>query len=248
MIVVGIDQYKNKRLNLNYARKDAEGFLNTLQSKSKNLFTQVELHALYDQKATKTNILEKLDIISENIEPDDVFIFYYAGHGSMVGNNYYFVTSECVRLYEEKRVKEEALCSTILQEKFAKIKALKQLVIIDACQAGGATKILALRGAAEEKALAQLSRSSGIHVLASAGSEQFAAEFKEIGHGIFTYTLLQAINGFADGSPKDGKITIYELKSYLDDQVPSLTEKYKGEAQYPYTFSRGHDFPLTLNE
>ena len=84
--------------------------------------------------------------------------------------------------------------------------------------------------------------------MASAGSEQFASEYKELKHGIFTYVLLQAMAGKADGAPADGQVTLYELKSYLDAVVPELSEKYKGRAQYPYTFSRGHDFPISLDE
>jgi uncharacterized caspase-like protein len=84
--------------------------------------------------------------------------------------------------------------------------------------------------------------------MASAGSEQFATEFAELGHGLFTYVLIQALQGQADGAPHDGKVTIYELKSYLDDQVPEMTRKLKGKPQYPYTFSRGQDFPIILEE
>ena len=58
--------------------------------------------------------------------------------------------------------------------------------------------------------------------------------------------LLEALAGNADGAPKDGKITIYELKSYLDDQVPEVSKKHIGHKQYPTTFSSGHDFPIVL--
>ena len=44
----------------------------------------------------------------------------------------------------------------------------------------------------------------------------------------------------------DGKVTIFELRSYLEDQVPELSKKYKAQVQYPYTFSIGHDFPLVF--
>ena len=125
------------------------------------------------------------------------------------------------------------------------IKALKQVLVIDACHSGGATELLATRGGGEEKALAQLSRSAGVHVLASAGSEQYAGEFASLGHGIFTYLLLEGLSGKADGAPKDGKVTVYEIKSYLDDQVPEMTRKIKGHSQYPNTFSRGSDFPIS---
>jgi len=55
------------------------------------------------------------------------------------------------------------------------------------------------------------------------------------------------ISGCADGSRRDGKITVYEFKAYLDDQVPILRERNRGEAQYPITFSQGQDFPLIVN-
>lgn len=151
-------------------------------------------------------------------------------------------------MYDASTLHKDAIEANFLQEKFKHIKALKQLIIMDACQSGGSVELLANRGASEEKAIAQLSRSAGIHVMASAGSEQFAAEFAELGHGLFTHVLLRALAGEADGAPKDGKVTIYELKSFIDDQVPEMTRKLKGKPQYPYTFSRGQDFPVVVEE
>lgn len=246
IVAVGINQYKNPRMNLNYAKPDAESFTEIVKQSSSSLFGNIELITLFDELASRTNILQTLDELSKKVNPEDVFIFYYAGHGSMVDNNFYFIPSESLRLYDGASLRKDALDASLLQEKFKSIKALKQLIIMDACQSGGSVELLANRGAAEEKAIAQLSRSAGIHVMAAAGSEQFAAEFTELGHGIFTYVLIEALRGAADGAPKDGKITIYELKSYIDDQVPELTRKMKGKPQYPYTFSRGQDFPIIL--
>lgn len=242
---VGINQYKNPKMTLNYARPDAESFKQTMAG-SKLLFKNIEVIDLYDANATKTNILKTLDDLSAKVQQEDVFIFYYAGHGSMVDNRFFFIPTESSRLYDLSSLEKESIEATLLQEKLKHIKALKQLIVMDACQSGASVELLATRGAAEEKAIAQLSRSAGIHVMASAGSEQFAAEFAELGHGLFTYLLLKALQGDADGAPKDGKVTIYELKSYLDDQVPEMTQKLKGKPQYPYTFSRGQDFPVII--
>ncbi|HEX8548100.1 MAG TPA: caspase family protein, partial [Cytophagaceae bacterium] len=203
---------------------------------------------LYNEDATKTNILDKLDALSRTVGHNDVFIFFYAGHGSMVEDKFYFIPTECTMLYESAELNKKALEASLLQEKFKNIKALKQIIIMDACHSGGSVELLANRGSSEEKAIAQLSRSAGIHVLASAGSEQTAKELKELGHGLFTSVLIEALSGAADGSPQDGKVTVYEIKSYLDDQVPVLNQKYSGKPQYPYTFSRGHDFPLIFKE
>ncbi|MBX2914194.1 MAG: caspase family protein [Cyclobacteriaceae bacterium] len=245
ILSVGINQYKNPKMTLNYAKPDAESFGKVLDEKG-SLFKSLELHNLYDEEASRANILKKLDELAGKIHQEDVFIFYYAGHGSMVDNQFFFIPTESSRLYDLSALQKEAIEASVLQDKLKNIKALKQLIVMDACQSGASVELLATRGAAEEKAIAQLSRSAGIHVMASAGSEQFATEFAELGHGLFTYLLIKALQGDADGAPKDGKVTIYELKSYLDDQVPEMTQKMKGKPQYPYTFSRGQDFPVVI--
>lgn len=248
ILAVGINQYKNPRMSLNYAKPDAVSFSKLMDEKAVDLFKSIELHTLYDEQATRQEILTTLDAIAKKIYPEDVFIFYYAGHGSMVDDKFYFIPTETLRLYDEATLHKDAIDAALLQEKFKNIKALKQLIIMDACQSGGSVELLANRGAGEEKAIAQLSRSAGIHVMASAGSEQFAAEFASLGHGLFTYVLMRALQGEADGAPKDGKVTIYELKSFIDDQVPEMTRKLKGRPQYPYTFSRGQDFPVVIEK
>ena len=246
ILAVGINEYKNTKLNLNYAKPDAVSFSKIMDEQSSSLFKSIKVHTLFDHDATKDGILKKLDELSNEIHPEDVFVFYYAGHGSMVDNRFFFIPTENLRLYDQGGLRKDAIEASVVQEKLRNIKALKQLIIMDACQSGGSVELLATRGANEEKAIAQLSRSTGIHVLASAGSEQFAAEFRELGHGLFTYVLIKALEGEADGAPKDGKVTIYELKSYIDDQVPEMTRKLKGKPQYPYTFSRGQDFPVVI--
>ena len=246
LLAVGINIYKNPSLNLNYAKNDAKAFVDIIKKDSDVLFDRVETHELYNEEASKTNIMGVLDLLSNKIKPGDVFYFYYAGHGSMVEEQFYFVPTENTRLYSKDKLLKDGISAEQLKEKFRKIAALKQLVVIDACQSGGSAELLASRGAMEEKAMAQLSRSAGIHVLSAAGSEQFATEFEALGHGVFTYVLLEALKGKADGAPKDGTVTIYELKSYIDSLVPEYSQKFKGKPQFPYTFSRGQDFPVTI--
>jgi len=246
VIAIGINKYKNPQLELNYAKADARAFAQLVNNRAKKLFKKIELIEIYDKDATREAILSVLDDLATRINPEDVFFFYYAGHGSMVENKFFFIPTESVSLYQLDKLIKGSIYAGDMQEKFKNIKALKQLIVLDACQSGGSTELLAQRGAMEEKALAQMSRSSGVHVLAAAGSEQFATEVGSLGHGLFTHVILEALKGGADGAPKDGKVTIYELKSFLDDQVPTLSKIYKGQAQYPYTFSRGHDFPIVI--
>ncbi|WP_350216038.1 caspase family protein [Ekhidna sp.] len=248
ILAVGINEYQNKSLNLNYAKTDATSFAEQMKKQGETIYSNVMLHQIHDREATKDNILNKVKDLKDQISVNDVFVFYYAGHGSMVDGKFYLVSSEASRLYDSDKINEYGIEAAILQQSMLEIKALKQLIIMDACQSGGSVEVLAQRGAPEEKAIAQLSRSSGIHVMAAAGSEQYATEFESLGHGLFTYALLKGLSGDADGAPKDGKVTIYELKSYLDDQVPELSIQHKGSPQYPHTFSRGQDFPIVIVE
>jgi WD40 repeat protein len=246
MLCIGINKYENENLNLTYAKMDAQAISEQMKIKGEKLFNKTYSYTLYDKDATRANILAKLEEIKKVMKKEDVFLFFYAGHGSMVENSFYFVTSEISGLYQKDKLKD-ALSVTELQEKFKMLPALKQVVFIDACQSGSSVNTLAMRGASEEKALAQLSRSSGVHVMASSESDQQSAEIKSLGHGVFTYVLLEALQGKADGAPLDSKITIYEIKSYLDDQVPELSYRLIRHKQFPSTFSIGHDFPIVMN-
>jgi WD40 repeat protein len=245
VLSVGINKYENEDLNLTYARSDAEAFSSFMKTRGEKLFNKIYSYDLLDRDATRAKIISSIDEIGRQIKKNDVFIFFYAGHGSTQENSFYFITSEVTGLYQQDKLKN-ALKVDELQEKFRMVPALKQVILIDACQSGGSVGILAMRGATEEKALAQLSRSSGVHVMASSESNQQSAEVKSLGHGVFTYVLLEALNGKADGAPADSKITVYELKSYIDDQVPEVSYRLIRHKQFPSTFSIGHDFPIAL--
>ena len=246
VLAIGINEYANPALTLNYAKSDAEAFAKIIGQSAKTLFDKVHLKVLIDQEGTKENILSAIDEIKNNITKEDVLYVYYAGHGGSFNDEFYFIPTECVSLYQGDKLTDCAISAQLLNSKLTQVSALKQVVILDACHSGASTKALASRGLLEEKALAQLARSTGIHIMAAAGSEQQAVEFGQLGHGVFTYALIEALKGAADGAPNDQKITVYELKSYLDDQVPELSKKYQGSVQYPTTFSLGQDFPVVF--
>jgi len=245
LLSIGINKYQNENLTLTYARPDAQAFAEFINKNAGKLFNKIHSFTLFDGNATKEKIFSAIDEISSTMKKEDVFIFFYAGHGSTENGIFYFITSEITGLYQEDKLKS-ALRVDELQDKFKLLPALKQVVFVDACHSGSSVETLAMRGAPEEKALAQLSRSSGVHVMASSESDQQSAEIKSLGHGVFTYVLLEALNGKADGAPADSKITVYEIKSYIDDQVPEVSFNLIRHKQFPSTFSMGHDFPLVM--
>ena len=141
---------------------------------------------------------------------------------------------------------EKAISATEIMEFSKNILAGKQLFVLDACQSGGAVNAFAQRGAKREKAIAQLARSTGTFFLTASQDIQFANESGNLQHGLFTYAILEALSGKADGGTNDKKITVNEIKTYVEDRVPGLSEEYQGSAQYPTGYSFGQDFPLVI--
>ncbi len=245
VIVVGINKYKNPKYSLNYATADATSFKEGIEKSSSSIFSKVNMAFINDENATKANIVAALEKVKTNSSSKDVFIFYYAGHGVMNDKkSFYLVPHDVTQIYgNDDALAQKGLSANQLQLFSKDIKAQKQLFILDACQSAAALdQVVAGRGAAEEKAIAQLARATGTYWLTASGSEQFASEFTQLGHGAFTYVLLEAISGKADTGDK--KITVKEIDSYLQEKVPEVTAKYKGTPQYPASYGYGNDFPI----
>ncbi|MBK8567906.1 MAG: caspase family protein [Saprospiraceae bacterium] len=244
--MVGINTYKNPKYNLNYALADATSFKEAMAKNCGKIVSSCQQYFITNENAMKGNIVAELNKVAAAAKPQDVFVLYYAGHGVVAedaGKEFYLVPHDVTQLYgNDGALAQKGLSASELRAFSQKIKAQKQLFILDACQSSGALGTVAARGAAEEKAIAQLARSTGTHWLTAAGSEQFASEFTQLGHGVFTYVLLKGLGGAADTG--DGKVTVKELDAYLQEQVPELTQKYKGTPQYPSSYGFGQDFPV----
>ncbi len=186
IFAVGINTYKNPALNLNYAEPDAKAITEFFKERGKRLFKKVEVIEIYNDQATKENIIKKLKQL-ENTNPQDAVIIYLAGHGESIGDRWYFIPHELTYPEREEDVKTKGISSDEFAEHIRNIKAQKVLVLIDACKAGAV--LVAFRGFEDRKALAQLSRATGVHVIAASTKDQFVAEVKELGHGVFTYIL-----------------------------------------------------------
>lgn len=249
ILAVGINKYKNASYNLNYAQPDAFSFVEKINERSRGIFKGVNRVEIYDEEATKENISTGFKSMIARAKPEDVFMFYYAGHGTLDEENneeYYLVPTDITKLYgDPAQLHARGISATEIKNYLTQIKSQKQIILMDACHSGGAVKSFSTRGVAtDEKAMVQLARSSGVVMIASSGTKQLATEFEALKHGVFTYALLEALDGKADNG--DRKITVNELKFYMEDRVPELTKQYGGQAQYPTGYITGNDFPISV--
>ncbi len=253
LLVLGVNKYRNPKYVLNYAKNDAQSFLKTIEKNAEPIFHSTHAFFLADEQVNKQEVKQTFDKIASEIGPEDVFVMYYAGHGVMTEKDmdrdaeFFLVTSDITNLFgDDITLREKAISARELLTYSREIAAQKQLFVIDACQSGGALTAFATRGAPREKALAQLARSSGTFFLTASQDAQYANEVGDLKHGIFTYAILEILTGEVSEYRTDEKITVSEIKSYVESRVPELSKQYHGSEQFPTSYSFGQDFPLAV--
>ena len=254
ILTIGINEYLNPKMNLNYGVPDAQALSKEITENGKGIFANIFSYNLFNKDATISKVKDAIDQIKSKAKLSDVLVIYYAGHGVVYipetsdEGEFYMVLHDVTSL-NDKNLVEKGIASSTFRSWLSEINASKQLVLMDACHSEASFKSnVTRRGLAEQQAIYQLARSSGSVIIAACGSDQTAKEFKDLGHGAFTYALLEALSGKADGGTMDKKITVGEIKAYIEDRVPQLTQKYSGTAQYPSGYSVGQDFPIVIGK
>ncbi len=246
LVVIGINKYQNEKLSLNYALADATAFKDEIEKDAKTVLGNVKTFFVTDNTADKKGITDALAEVRKNAKPQDVFVFYYAGHGyiSDKTKEFYLVPTDVADIKNvDEELLQKGIPSKMLQTYAIDIQAQKQIFILDACQSAGAFQALLTNDANQQKSLAVVSRSTGTHWMAASGSQQFAQEFATLKHGAFTYVLLQALQGQAAANKM---ITVNGLKTFMQLQVPELMKKYNSAPQYPASYGFGNDFPVEI--
>ena len=245
LIVVGINKYQNPAMSLNYALADATAFKQELEKDAKTVLTGISTQFVTDDMATLKGIQDAFQKVKQAAKPQDVFVFYYAGHG-VIGKDkeYYLVPNDVSNLKNvQTELEQKGFAAKLMQQYAIDIPAQKQLFILDACQSAGAFEAMLSNDGDQQKSIAVVARSTGTHWMAASGAQQYANEFSQLGHGAFTYVLLEALKGSA---ATDKMITVNGLKSYLQQGVPELMKKYNGTLQYPASYGFGNDFPVEI--
>ena len=248
LLVVGIDHYRDKALKLRYAVQDCKALVDTIRQTSAPLFRDIKVIKLFDDQVTFKGLEFAFNEIKTGITPQDVFIFYLAGHGVTLGGRYYFLPQD-FRYYNDEAVRNNGINQDHIQSWLATIPARKSLVLIDTCESGSFShSLVATRGMAEKTAVAKLTRATGRATIVASTDEQPAAEGYK-GHGVFTYVLLQGLrHADIEFGNRDGYTSLFELAAYVNDQVPAITMNAFNYEQIPQVHMAGTDFPIGVSK
>ncbi|MDM8566597.1 caspase family protein [Candidatus Halobeggiatoa sp. HSG11] len=216
VLAVGISDYDNDRLDLNYAAKDARDFAKLLESqKDYGLYSEVVVKLLTD--VNRDQILDGLEWIEKQVTQHDVAMVFFAGHGA--NNNqgdYVFMPRD----FNHKRVRRTTLPYYELKSTMVRL-AGKRLLFLDTCHSGNVLGTRRGIGDIDQIANSLSSAENGVVVFAASTGSQQSQEHTKWQNGAFTEALLEAFKQ-ADYT-KDGSISINELDLYVSDRVKKLT-------------------------
>jgi WD40 repeat protein len=235
VLAVGVNEYSNVQYNLKYAVADAKAFGAEFEAQQKRLsrFERIEVAYLTDRDATRINILQQLETLAKKVQPEDVVMIYFAGHGTAQQNRFFLIPHDLGYAGPRDQLDGAGL-QTILTHSISDedieravegIDAAQIVLLIDACNSGQALESEEKRrGPMNSRGLAQLAYEKGMYILTAAQSYQSAIETQERGHGYLTYALVEEglKTGSADVHPRDGEVSLREWLDYATLRVPEL--------------------------
>jgi uncharacterized caspase-like protein/TolB-like protein len=239
VLAVGVSRYRQEDLNLRFADSDARAIASALQKQAGGpLYREARTLVLANDEVTRESILDSMSRFLGQAGPDDVAVIFLAGHGvqDRSTGSYYFLPSTATA----KNYVTAGVRMTDFDEMLRVVRRNVRGVVLmlDTCHAG-ALKLAAPHLAALEDPAARLTASEGFFLLAASKPGEESEERVELGHGAFSYALLEGMAGAADAD-RDGYVSVTELFGYVTREVASLT----GRRQHPYYKIEGTDFRL----
>jgi uncharacterized caspase-like protein len=217
-LIIGIDNYTGQWRPLKNAVSDAKAIDQLLKSKYKFDY----LKELYNEQATRVNIIKELEWLVQNVKPTDNLLIYYSGHGefNQALNKGYWVPVDA-----SVSSTSYYISNSDIQTFLGGIKSKHTLLISDACFSGdifrGSTVSIPFEES--DKYYAKVNSVSSRKAITSGGVEPVLDGGRE-GHSIFAYYLLKALDGnvkkYYDASQLFDNIKIPVLNN--SDQSPQF--------------------------
>lgn len=233
-LLIGVEEYRDKMISrLQFARADAT----TLAERLRNRCSFDEVHVLSDETGENepllVNIVTALRDTAAELRQEDLFLFFFAGHGIEKDGHGYLLARDSLQAFPE----HGSLSLELLRKTFETLNASKRIILLDACRnspdAGRADADNRLGDVICRDIVAaarsRLSSGATTALLSACQSGQRAREWPAKGHGVFTYYLLDGMDGAAwHGESLD----FDDLASYTHQEVvrwcsatPGITER-----------------------
>jgi hypothetical protein len=231
LLTLSINDYSDDELDLKFPNNDAKELSSRLKTIGKPIFEHVYTYALKDSQVTTEQIDTKVEEIAKRVKPNDVFVLYISGHGitNESDGDYYFIPYDCPNGAD---VTKKAINQLAFKKITSRINTPKTVILLDTCQSGSM--------ASQELVNTSVNRfggNTGVAIIAGASSRQNAIDgYKK--HGIFTYTILDAMSNKKVYDFQD-RLGIGDIAKYVKYLLPKLAKEEFGHEQNPTVYLNG---------
>ncbi|HEX4136341.1 MAG TPA: caspase family protein [Bryobacteraceae bacterium] len=231
-LVIGISKYQKlpRDLWLQYPDMDAQAIGRHLASPRGGGIPADRMLILTDQQATTAAIRDAFrTFLKTRPGKDDTVYVLIAGHGTVDSSGAYILTWDSDPGNLAQTALPMAELHSTVEEALSKVGHV--ILLADVCRAAS---IAGTKTAELGDAVAEIGEAPGeLLGLMAARPREVSFEGPEFGggHGAFTWSVLQGLEGAAD-SDHDGFVTAGELIDFVTAEVPGLTRN----KQHPRDF------------
>jgi uncharacterized caspase-like protein len=250
-VLIGISEYffNDAGLrNLNYADDDARSIAEFLKTPKGGGFSNSDIKLLLNKDATLSSVRGALQETFKKARAEDLIFIFIAGHGApdpLATQNIYFLLAD-TKVVDMART--GFLMSDLKSMLDTEVYAERVVVMIDTCHSAGvnqkAKTLVTGRDLVQESdennisnfyLTKQLFSETGRAILTSSDVNEVSQESSKWGdHGVFTWALLDGLNGKADLNG-DKLITTGEIFQYTRANVQKATEFKQNPRALPGT-------------
>ena len=242
LVLMGTSTFRDSSLNLKYPEIDLEKVESFFRQNKPNL----QVYSLKGKDYTRENFEELTNKLRQT-NVNDTIIFMVATHGILDEKyNYHLTTFET----DTSHISETSISYSFLEHQLAHIPARQKLLLLDACHAGevDTTNLKVGKITPEEnitfratpstgwdrletkssfdfmkELFVDLRGNTGMTIIGSARSGEYALEGDGWQSSVFTYSLIKGLKEGIANKNSDDKILISELQNYLTSSVLRLT-------------------------
>ncbi len=237
VLAVGANNYQGD-LRLNFCISDASDFVKLIGDSEGAHYKLGLVKLVVDDASAGADRFEKSAFQKElsafasqikqtKLQSHDIVMIFVAGHGEVVGKEYYFVPpiAEIKNLSQLAVIQRHSIPWSAFRGFVEEIPSCGKAFFLDTCYSGN------IAGLESEKAKLRPLKNLNTVVFAATSEDQAAREDDQSKHGRFTTFLLEGLGGQADGSSvtpqlaglppaePDGRVSLLETMGYVSRRV-----------------------------
>jgi hypothetical protein len=202
-VFVGISDYGGRANNLSYTADDARR-VSRAMTQGAGMRPENGI-ILTDAQATADNVRQAIRQMGSRVGPDDVFIFFYSGHGNRVARAGGYQQSDPDAMDETIELYDAGISDDEMNQLLESVKGHISLIVLDSCFSGGFSKdIITVPG--------RMGLFSSEEDVTSAVAAKFRAG------GFLAQFMADAVGEKYADADEDGLISALELSQYLHER------------------------------